>query len=789
MRSRRSNSLFLGSSFLACLLATAGIGQAQNTHWPRTYDLKHVAWKVVIQPESKTIKAEVTETLRPLSPGLKEIAFDFGQLTVSRVVVGGVPTPFKRESGRLIVMLDRSAASNADLRVTIRYEGKPDAGLYFVDAVRAYPARTPIVYTQGEMEDNRYWLPIYDYPDDKASSEGTIVVPKSWFALSNGQLVDTKDVKEGKAYHWRCDQPHSTYLISLVAGPYGEGKESWDGIPVNFYYPEGLEAMGRAAFGGTARMVKFFSEQTGVRYPYAKFAQVAVADFMFGGMENISAVTNTIGALHHPNELPFSSAEGLVLHELAHQWFGDLATTVNWSHIWLNEGFASFLPNFYVRKFHGAEAYDIGRYHLLEGAFQAAQGPRPMVSTDYLKPMDMFDGNAYGGGAARMFMLMDLLGENVFWTGLKAYLDKYRFANATTEDFFKVMEGVSGKDLDTFRKQWFYQAGAPKLTVKRGELGSIKIVQDGPLFHVKTPLWALNKDGTWFMLDVNLDAKEVSIAAEMGEAPILLDPYAGLMGEIKYDLGYTSDDWVMLYRNAPNAAQKLRLLVQMARANHGDLIDLLAREEKSRAILAEMVPSLGLISAELVLALSRSADRQLMAAAVQRLGRLPKSEAAAARLKEVYKSDRSDMMRRWALESLMLLAPDQSLIDEAWHRESDWDTLRSFALQWWAEHNPDLARDRCLDMLAHPISEPLRLAAVSHLGSLKDRPGQRAAFEALMKVVQEDGFGPRMNAIRALAQYGNPEALTVLRKLAEHPQFFMRDAAKSAVAELEKARR
>lgn len=771
---------------LFAVLVGSCLSCAQNFHWARTYDLKHVAWKVVLDLPTRSIRAEVTEVLRPLAPGLKRIDLDFGKLAVSKVTVNGQVASFVIEANRLVVHLAGPASDKGDVTVRVAYSGKPEAGLYFVPAERAYPASTPMVYTQGEMEDTHHWMPIYDYPDDKATSEGTIVVPDGWFALGNGQLVETKDLKGMRSFRWRCDQPHSTYLISLVAGPYGEGRETWDGIPVSFYYPQGLEKMGRAAFAGTAKMVQFFSEQTGVRYPYAKFAQAVVADFMYGGMENISAVTNTIGALFDPKERPIADAEGLVLHELAHQWFGDLVTAKNWSHIWINEGFASFLPNFYVRKAHGGLRFDVGRYQLLEGAFQAAtSSSRPMVSTDYRKPFDMFDGNAYGGGAARMFMLMDLVGEKAFWSGVTTFLNKYRFDNADTEQFFAVMSSVSGRDLDAFRKDWFYQAGAPRLKLSRRN-GVVVVTQEGALFHLQTPIWALNDDGSWFALDLKLEGKETAIAAELGRQPLLIDPNVYLMAQIDYDLGYTSDDWFRLYRHAPNAAQKLRLIATMARSDKKDVIALLAREEKTPEILIEMMPHLGLVSADLVLSLSRSADRLLMSTAIGKLKQVPKTEAGLARLREVWRNDRSDLMRRQAAESLVALTKDEAVVAEAWSKDSHADTLRDFALGWWAQNKPDVGREKCLEVLAHPTSEPLRQAAARHLGALKDRPGRREVLEALLSVAKEDSYGARLAAIASLGAYGSPEAIPVLRPLSDHPMFFLSESAKAALREIEK---
>lgn len=774
----RSFSLVL--TFIA-----AALGAAQNSHWARTYDLKHVQWKVVLSPGTESIVGDTTQTLRPLRSGLSELAFDCGKLTVSKVTVDGTAAAFEQRPERLLVKLERPASANADLKVRILYSGKPNAGMYFVPAERAYPAKTPMVYTQGEAEDNHHWLPVYDYPDDRATSEGIITVPAGWFALGNGALIETKQGQGETTYRWKCDQPHVTYLISLVAGPYSEGKETWDGIPISWYVPTGLEDWGRSSFAGTDRMVRFFSELTGVRYPYAKFAQSTVADFMFGGMENISAVTQTIGTLHPVAEKPLMDSEGLVLHELAHQWFGDYVTCKNWSHIWLNEGFASFLPNFYVRKYHGVEAYDIARYQMLQGAYQAAAGSqRPMVSTDYGKPMDMFDGNAYGGGAARMFMLLDQLGEASFWKGIRAYLKQYGLGNSDTEQFFEVMSREAGVDLDKFRQQWFYKAGAPKVTIRRQGENVIRIVQSDPKFEFALPIWILDGD-RWleeriaYVTGSEVNFGDIAIAGK----PILVDPRVQMIIDVTYDLGYQPDDWLRLYRKAPNAGQKLRLIEHWQKSDRA-MLDLIAREETSNRILAQLIPHLGVASADAVLKWARSSDRNVMVAAIRRLGGLPATEAGVALLAKLWKEDRSDLMRRAAVDSLASLTKDQSLAEDAWRQNSFQDTMRDFALNWWMQHDRDKAREMCLQQLRAPTSEPLRSRCVGWLGSLKDKPGERRVYEALARVVQEGSFGARNSAIHALAEYGDKAAIELIRPLLENGLFMLRESAQSAISRL-----
>ncbi len=269
-----------------------------------------------------------------------------------------------------------------------------------------------------------------DYPDDKATSEGFIEVGSlGEIKISNGKLLDVKEHPDRRIFHWKIDKQHANTLISLIAGKYDKGSGFCGQMPGDYYVPQGLLDWGEPTFGHTEKIIDFYSKLTGFKYPYAKFCQSAVPDYMFGGMENITAVTQTINALHPKSSEPVIDSTGLVAHELAHQWFGDTVTCNGWSDAWLNEGFATFLPTFWDREKSGEEAYDLGRYGTFQGGLAAHQDTsRSVVWKGYKNPLDMFNNFIYPGGASRMFMLMDQLGEARFWKAITAYLNERKYA-------------------------------------------------------------------------------------------------------------------------------------------------------------------------------------------------------------------------------------------------------------------------------------------------------------------------------------------------------------------------
>ncbi len=303
-------------------LAITSLCLAQDR--PHNFHLVDVKWHVDLKSFEDTglLIGDIVNTVA-LRAAPSSVTFDCVKLHVKSVDVDGAQAPFAADGKELKVSLPADTTVGQTVKVHIFYDGRPEAGLYFVPGARAFPAHTNVIYSQGEMVDNRCWLPTWDYPNDKGTSEGIIEVGKGEIAISNGKLLGVQEEPDRRIFHWKMNQPHVTYLISVVAGKFDAGHGFWGKVPVDYYVPQGLHSWGTAAFGGTEKIIDLYSKITGFPYPYAKFCQSAVPDYMFGGMENITAVTQTIGALYPPSTEPLSDATGLVAHELAHQWFGD----------------------------------------------------------------------------------------------------------------------------------------------------------------------------------------------------------------------------------------------------------------------------------------------------------------------------------------------------------------------------------------------------------------------------------------------------------------------------------
>lgn len=758
-----------------------GIGSAAPDRPARQYDLQHVRWKVEFDLRTATVKGDVVNTVKPLRAGLWEVRLDAGPMEIKRVEADWAPAVHRRSGEAIYVRLPKPANPNRLVHIRVVYEARPTAGAYFVADQRAFPSTTGMVYTQGEMEDTRYWLPTYDFPDDFATSEGTLVVPGTWNTLSNGKLLGVKAEGKQRLFRWKMDKPHATYLISFVAGRYAEIREDWDGIPVVSYVPPNLVEEGKRAFAGTAEMVGFFSRLTGYRYPFQKFAQSVVADFPYGGMENITAVTNTIGCLAHEDDVPFNDAQGLVLHELAHQWFGDVVTCRDWRHIWLNEGFATLLPALYVREKKGREAFDLVRADLLEGAISAAEGnPRALAPSSYETPISVFDGHAYAGGAARLLQLMDRVGEDKFWAGVRAYLSEHQHRPVTTTDFFRSFSKAAGADLGEFQRRWVEAPVRPELTA-RIEGAKLVLEQPEPLpRRIKVLFARSGREVTAEMAGARLELP----VAEADSGPFLVDPAAWDLVRVRYPNEWTADDWIKLWSIAPNAGAKSRLVSALGQRLDALQADTWIGSEPSVDLQVRMIGASKALNVPALTRLADHVDVRIRNAALSRLAEQPNEAAARLKLESAFRNEKSSVVRETALRGLLAGPQGRVFADEAWRLPTYTMNLKVAALSYYASADPGLARSLALQQLRSPEAEPVRREAIRVLGAVKDQPGSKEVLEVLMRTARERAFGPKIDALNALARYGEASALPVVEECAKSSSHFVREAAKAAAATL-----
>lgn len=447
--------------------------EAPPIQWPRSkdYHVEHYKIELAVDLQAKSINGTTTITLKTFSPDLKEIELDAGEMDIKSVTLAsGAPLKFRYEDNqKLYAVLDRQYGAESEIVLAVNYSATPKQGLTFISPTPTDPGRPYQAWSQGEAQTNHYWFPCYDYPNDKSTSETITTVDDKYMVISNGSLVDVHDnpAEKTKTWHWKMDRPYSSYLTSIVVGRYEEVKDQYKSTPVISYVYPGQVQEGKASLGRLAQMVAFFSEKTGIEYPYPKYAEVMVRDFP-GGMENISATTMTDTAIHDQRAELDQTSDLLVSHELAHQWFGDMITCRDWGQIWLNESFAEFFADLWDEHHLGESDYKYDmlanqRQYLLAWMNKAER--RPVVTTRYSDPDGIFDAYAYPRGAATVNMLRHVLGDEQFFKAIHHYLEKYAWQNVDTPELIDAIAESTGQDLNWFFDEWVYKMGHPAFDV------------------------------------------------------------------------------------------------------------------------------------------------------------------------------------------------------------------------------------------------------------------------------------------------------------------------------------
>jgi aminopeptidase N len=404
---------------------------------------------------------------------------------------------FSQQNDKLIIKLNQFLKEGTKFHLLINYSGKPTRGLNFVRFGEEHATQA---WTQGEPTESKYWFPCLDHPQLKYPREISVIVPSNFIMISNGELnlIDQKlvDGKSKKKYVWEESNPNPAYLTCIVIGSFVETSngENYDGrIPLRYYVPKNREEDAIRTFKNTSKMMSFFEKYFSTPYPYAKYSQIVVDDFQYGGMENTTCTTLYSDALYDEIAQLDYSSDDVIAHELAHQWFGDLITCKDWQHIWLNEGFATYCEALYFQ-FNESDI-DFQQYvlEMMDGYLDESNlYTRPIVTNIFRDIDDLFDRHTYNKGGSVLHMLRHYIGNEDFKNSVKVYLDTFKNRTAETDNLRQIFEGVSGKSLEKFFDQWIFSEGHPKLKIIISLTSSntvqIKILQEQDTHLFEFPL-------------------------------------------------------------------------------------------------------------------------------------------------------------------------------------------------------------------------------------------------------------------------------------------------------------
>jgi aminopeptidase N len=759
----------------------------------RQYDLQHLRLDLAFDWDARGVAGTATNTLVPLLPGLDTLVFNAAEMEVGRVRVNGAERPFTLDprAETLTVRLDRAYGPQDRLEVAIDYAGHPKAGLYFVGPDAGYPRKARQIYSQGEPDLNRHWFPSWDYPNDRATTEMVATVKRPLRVVSNGKLLEVKDLADGRqTWHWRMDVPHSTYLVSVAIGDFTKVADVWRGIPVEYYVPSGTdEATARRSFGDTPKILEFYSQATGRPYPYAKYAQSAVLDYMWGGMENISATTQTARTLHPARVDADAPSEGLVAHETAHQWFGDLLTCEDWSNTWLNEGFADYFTALYKGSAHGADAFDLEVDGLRQGYLGEATGRyrRPLTARVYADPIDMFDSHSYNKGALVLHMVRGLVGEEGWTKGIREYVERFAAQTVTTADFQDSVERSTGVSLGALFDQYVHGAGHPELKVKWDYQQETRQVH----LEVKQTQKLDGQTGLFsFPLEVVLigekgeETQRVTVAARAfqdlyvpsGERPrtVVLDPRGWILKTL--DLDKPPAEWIVQLAAAKPLPARLEALRALGDLGGGEAVAALGRalrEEPFYGVRKEAANALGKIAGDAALEALRPGlddkDTRVRKEVVNALGSFPGHLELVKTLKRVLETDGNDFVRAAAATALGNFERRDEIAPAllaALSVDSFHEMVPGAAIKALAKVDPGRAWEPARRLAKYGAPADSRNEAFDALVTIAQKEPQRReeARKLLEGYLDDPSYNLHENAYRALGKLGDPAALPAVER-------------------------
>ncbi|MEM8545967.1 MAG: M1 family metallopeptidase, partial [Cyanobacteria bacterium P01_H01_bin.119] len=730
----------------------------------RPGQVEHISLDLDLDIPNKSYSGTCKIRLNPVRDGVKKLTLDAIGLQIESVKIGSTKQAFETDDEQLHIFLEQPTKTGRVTTIAIAYRvTHPQRGLYFIGPDSHYPDKSVQVWTQGEDEDSRYWFPCFDYPGQLATSEIRVRVPNAYTAISNGELKSTETDGETKVFHWVQSQVHPSYLITLAVGDFAVIEDSWRDVPVTYYVDKSRRDDAHRTMGKTPQMVEFLSQNYGYAYPFPKYAQVCVDDFIFGGMENTSTTLLTDRCLIDERAaLDNRFAESLVVHELAHQWFGDLLVIAHWSHAWVKEGMATYSEVMWTEKEYGSE--EAAYYRLKEMRSYLSEDKsryrRPMVTHIYREAIELYDRHIYEKGACVYHMIRAELGDDLFWKAIQHFVNIHAHQTVETIDLIRAIEQVTGRNLRFLFDQYVFRGGHPdykvayswdgegslaKLTVTQTQVKEGKNGSESGLFDLKIPVGFGYVEGKGKAakveikpLSVRMSDREQSFYFPLEKKPQFISFDVGNhytktvtleypLGELKAQLTYDPDP-ISRIEAAKAIAKKGGLEAVTA------LTDAF-NQEAFWGVRVEMVKQLATLkldqAVDSVLTALKDKSPYVRRAAVSALGKVKTQESYKALKTLVEKGDRSYYVEADAARALGRVgsatingkAKDKKvlkLLETVLQERAGWnEVVRGGAIGGLSQFkDSEEALDIVLKYVEPGVPQALRLAAIRALGAI-----------------------------------------------------------------------
>lgn len=781
----------------------------------RTYDIQHQKLEITIDMDAGTITGRQTLTISSLNDGLEQLTLDAVGLTIDGITdADGRTLGHEVTDDHILIDLHRSVRGNEPFEIRIDYHATPRLGMYFNRPDKGYPDKPKQVWTQGEMHESAHWFPCYDFPNDVMTSEMIVTVPAGNMVISNGALLETtSNAKDGTVtYHWKESVPHVSYLTSVVVGEYRELKDEWDGIPIqSFVHPSEWD-MAERSFSKTAAMMQFFSEKIGYRYPYEKYAQTTVHDFKWGGMENVSATTLTHRTLHDEAAHSDYQSDGLVAHELAHQWWGNLLTCKNWNHIWLNEGFATYFDKLFTEHDVGADEFQSRMDGSRESYFKedSTKYRRSIVTDKYENAADMFDSHTYSKGACVLHMIRYILGDELWWKSVNHYANTFHGHPVETADLRQAIEDVTGNPMDWFFDQWVYSGGHPEYELDWSwnarakmvtlHVNQVQTVDDmTPLFRMPVEVHVTTESGVQqFRLDIENDRETFQFPVDAKPKMIEFDPSDWVLKQLSFKKTLAERVYQLEHGQTMNS----RARAALALADHaGDskatkALRYCLHKEPFWDVRTRAAEALGKIKTgrakEALLSALDDSDSRVRREVIKALGKFKGDRKVEKALAKSLNNDESYYARSEAVKALAAMEAKSgyTYCVSALKQSSFNETVRAGAMSALVKLKTPRGIDHAMKWTEYGLPQHARRAAVKALAGLAefDEDREDEIRERIIELLEDPSYRMRKAAIAALGDLGDSDAISALeRSIAREPDYACHKAARKAIRKINEA--
>ena len=665
-------------------------------------DLVHTKLEVSFNWNESQLNGKATITAKPHFYESDKLILDAKGMDVLKVQMNGADLNYTyNDALKLNIDLGRTYKSTEQYTISIEYVSKPDElemggssaitgdkGLYFINPKGEEKNKMPQIWTQGETQANSVWFPTIDSPNAKTTQEIYITVEDKYVTLSNGDLVSSKKNKDGtRTDYWKQDLPHAPYLFMMAIGEYSIVKDSYtkkDGskIEVNYYVEPEYEKDARGIFGETPNMIGYFSELLDLEYPWDKYNQVVVRDYVSGAMENTGAVIFGEYVYKDKEDLLDGNDQSTIAHELFHHWFGDLVTCESWANLPLNESFANYSQYLWDEYRYGMDEADYQAEMEADGYFQSAsyQGYHDLIWFDHFDKEDMFDGHSYNKGGRILHMLRSYLGDEAFFKGLNNYLTTNKYKAAEFHHLRLAFEEVSGEDLNWFFNQWFLGKGHLilftdyEVTDDQTILFKVKQrqnIEDFPIYKIPTQVLIWSGDEV-VVHDIVIDELEqefeLSYSGEIKN--IQIDPKQDLLAKIYEEK--SADQFRHQFYNSKAYKSRMVGLRRASKSNTLETQNLLSDALDDpfwniRIEAASIAYQLGCsnnddIANKMLNLAKNDSISKVRAEMIQMLDKSGEEEATLLTLfKQMVSNDPSSNVRSSAFQALVDLNPSQAL--------------------------------------------------------------------------------------------------------------------------------